>query len=573
MPENQKTNNQKRQKKITLQLCGFIILLILINIGATFINGKVDLTKDNRYTITPATKKLLKDLPEKVEVTVFLTGDDLPAAFRKLSRSTLEMLRNFRDISNNKISFRTLDPLGNDSLALKLLNNYRMAGIPVTIGAGKKGISQRMIFPWALITLRDDKGMTHGFPIFLQESNTPQLSRSILLRSEMLLEYSLANGIHQVTKTNTASVAYLTGNGESFGYHIVAAFNALSHYYRLDTFNLEKNIQIPNTYRALIINQPEKPFSETAKFKLDQYLMNGGRLFINVDGATGSLDSFNTEGRFNSLALDLNLDDLLYHYGVRLNHDLLEDAVNCAGIPLTAQGNNPEPVIYPWVYFPVLQAGSDHPIVKNLNGVLGRFVSTLDTNANDPAIRKTILLASSDYSKIEPTPTPILLESAMVEKNPASFLQKKLAAAILLEGKFQSAYANRMPLDVRQFIEANHLPVKSEDPGGSKIIAASDGALMMNEFSEKSGPSDLGIYRYSDFQFDNKTFLLNSMEYLTDPDNLLEARAKRFEKHLLDPKRIDEERDQWQWINIGVPIASVILLGFVFGFIRKKRFG
>ena len=558
---------------MTLQLCGFIVLLILINVGVAFINGKVDLTKDNRYTITPATKKLLKDLPAKVEVTVFLTGDDLPAAFRRLSRSTLEMLRNFRDISNNKVSFQTLDPLGNDSLALQLLNGYRMSGIPVTIGAGKKGISQRMIFPWALITLKDDKGMTHGFPVFLQETNTPQLSRSILLRSEMLLEYSLANGIHQITKTNAASVAYLTGNGEAFGYHVLAAFNALSHYYRLDTFNLEQKIQIPDSYAAVIINQPQKPFSETDKFKLDQYLMNGGRLYINVDGATGSLDSFNNEGRFNSMALNLDLDDLLYHYGVRLNHDLMEDAVNCAGIPLTAQGNNPQPVIYPWVYFPVLQAGSEHPIVKNLNGVLGRFVSTLDTNANDPAIRKTILLASSDYSKTEPTPTPILLESAMVENNPATFLQKKLAAAVLLEGKFASAYANRMPLEVKQFMDAHHLSLKPAGGTDGKIIVASDGALMMNEFSEKSGPSDLGIYRYSDFQFDNKTFLLNSMEYLTDPDNLLEARAKRFEKHLLDPKRVDEERDKWQWINIGVPIASVILLGFVFGFIRKKRFG
>lgn len=558
---------------MTLQLCGFILLLIGINIGVTFINGKVDLTKDNRYTITPATKKLLKDLPAKIEVTVFLTGDDLPAAFRRLSRSTLEMLRNFRDISNNKVSFQTLDPLGDDSLALQLLNGYRMSGIPVTIGAGKKGISQRMIFPWALITLKDDKGMTHGFPVFLQETNTPQLSRSILLRSEMLLEYSLANGIHQITKTNAAAVAYLTGNGEAFGYHVLAAFNALSHYYRLDTFNLEQNVQIPGSYAAIIINQPQKTFSEIDKFKIDQYLINGGRLYINVDGATGSLDSFNNEGRFNSMALNLNLDDLLYHYGVRLNHDLMEDAVNCAGIPLTAQGNNPQPVIYPWVYFPVLQAGSEHPIVKNLNGVLGRFVSTLDTNANDPAIRKTILLASSDYSKIEPTPTPILLESAMVENNPATFLQKKLAAAILLEGKFASAYANRMPLEVKQFADAHHLSLKPEDGADGKIIVASDGALMMNEFSEKSGPSDLGIYRYSDFQFDNKTFLLNSMEYLTDPNNLLEARAKRFEKHLLDPKRVDEERDKWQWINIGVPIASIVLLGFVFGFIRKKRFG
>lgn len=573
MPTEDINQHKQRSKKALLQLIGFIVLLLFINIGAYFLNGKIDLTRDQRYTITPATKHLLKNLPEKVKVTVFLEGDNLPAAFRQLSRSTEEMLHDFREISGNKVSFQRMDPLGEDTLALKLLNGYHMAGVPVTVSAGKKGTEQRMLFPWALVTFQDDKNRTHGFPVFLQESNTPELSRAILLRSEMLLEYNLASAIHQLTKKEVASVAYLTGNGEPFGYEVFSAFNALNRFYRLDTFNLESERQIPASYSAVIIDRPGKPFSEVAKFKLDQYLMNGGALYLNVDGVTGSLDSFNSEGRFNSMPLDLNLDDILYHYGVRLNHDLLEDAVNCAGIPLMAKGNNPEPVIYPWVYFPVLQAGSDHPIVKNLNGVLGRFVSTLDTNANNPSIRKTILLSSSDYSKIEPTPTPILLESAMVEKNPATFLQKKLVAAVLLEGKFQSAYASRMPEDVRQYVgseKINPLP-SAKAPG--KIIIASDGALMKNEFSDKTGPSELGVYRYSDYRFDNKVFLLNSMEYLTDPDNLLEARAKRFDQHLLDPKRKDAEREKWQIINIAIPIVSILLLGFVFFFIRKKRYG
>lgn len=566
-------SSRRKNKKALLQLIGFIVLLLLLNIGVYFLNGKVDLTRDQRYTITPATKQMLKHLPEKVKVTVFLNGEDLPAAFRQLSRSTEEMLRNFRELSGNKVSYQMVDPLGEDTLALKLLNGYRMSGVPVTVSAGKKGTEQRMLFPWALVTFQDDQDMTHGFPVFLQESNTPELSRAILLRSEMLLEYNLANAIHQITKKELASVAYLTGNGEPFGYEVFSAFNALNRFYRLDTFNLENQPIVPSNYKAIIINRPEQPFSELAKFKLDQYIMNGGAVYMNVDGATGTLDSFNTEGQFNSMALDLNLDDILYHYGVRLNHDLLEDAVNCAGIPLMAKGNNPEPVIYPWVYFPVLQAGSDHSIVKNLNGVLGRFVSTLDTNANDPAIRKTILLCSSDYSKIEPTPTPILLESAMVEKNPATFLQKKLLASVLLEGKFQSAFANRMPADVQQYLAVNKMNPVTAAKVPSKIIIASDGALMKNEFSEKTGPSELGVYRYSDYRFDNKTFLLNCLEYLTDPDNLLEARAKRFEQHLLDPKRKDKEREKWQIINIAVPVVSILLLGFVFFFIRKKKYG
>lgn len=561
-----------KQKKAVIQIALIALVLILVNVGLSFFNHKVDLTKDQRYTITPATKKLLKDLPARVNVFVFLHGEHFPAAFRRLSRSTEDMLKNFREISGNKVNYIFIDPLGDDTMALKMLNFYQMSGVPITFSAGKKGTEQRMLFPWALITHQDDLELTHGFPVFLQESNTAELSRSILLRSEMLLEYNLANAIHLITKDHIPGVAYLTGNGQPFGFDVYAAFEELSTYYRLDTFNLENDGLLPSDLEAVVINNPSRPFSETAKFKLDQYLMNGGHIYLNIDGATGTLDSFDQSGSFNAMALDLNLDDLLYQYGVRLNHNLLLDAVNSAGIPLTPKGNNPQPTIFPWVYFPVLQAGSEHPIVKNLNGVLGRFVSTIDTNANDPSIKKTILLSSSDYSRTEPTPTPVLLESAMIEINPATYLQKRLTAAVLLEGQFSSLYAQRMPEEVKDYVYNHHLKMIPKAEKTGKIIIAADGEIISNEFSEKNGPSDMGVYRFSDYRFDNKAFLLNSMEYLTDPNNLLEARAKKFEQQVLDPKRVQKERQKWQFINIGVPVLSILIFGAAFFFIRQKKY-
>lgn len=560
-----------KKNKSGQRLLAIIAVLLLVNIAAYYFYGQLDLTKDRRYTITPATTKMLQHLDNRVQVTVFLKGEDLPAAFQSLAQSTDDLLRNFRDISDNKVAYRFIDPLGNDTSVLTTLSQFRMTGIPVTI-AGRKGTTQKMIFPWALVTTIDASGKEVAFPVFLQETNTQNVSRTLLNKSVILLEYNLANAIHQISKKEKAAVAYLTGNDEEFGYGIWSAFNILGRYYSLDTLNLQQQGMIPARYKTLIINRPMKPFSDADRFKLDQYVMNGGNIFWSINAVTGSLDSFRTAPRFNAMPVDLNISDLLFSYGVRINANLIEDAVDFAGIPLAAPGNNATPEIRPWVYFPVLKAGSEHPIVKNTGGILARFVSSVDTNSNDAAIKKTILLASSKYSKTEAAPLPIILETAIEDVHPATYTKRNVPAAVLLEGAFTSFYAGHMPQSLQQLADSLRVQVitKAKSPG--KMIVAGDGDLLMNEMSAKEGPLELGIYRYSDYKFDNKSFLLNSIEYLTDPDNLLEARTKNIDNRILDPKRVEQERGTWQVINIGVPVALILLLGAVFFFVRKRKY-
>lgn len=561
-----------KKNKTGQRLIAIIAVLLLVNIAAYYFYGQLDLTKDRRYTITPATKKMLQHLDNKVEVQVFLKGEALPAAFQSLAQSTEDLLRNFHDISNNKVEYRFIDPLGNDTSVLSTLAQFRMAGIPVTINAGKKGTTQKMIFPWALVTTIDAGGKAVAYPVFLQETNTQNISRTVLNKSVILLEYNLANAIHQISKKEKAAVAYLTGNEEEFGYSIWSAFNTLGRYYALDTLNLQQAGMIPAQYKTIIINRPLKAFTDADKFKLDQFVMNGGNLYVNINAVSGSLDSFRTAPRFNAMPVDLNLNDLLFHYGVRVNANLIEDAVDFAGIPLAAPGSNGAPEIRPWVYFPVLKAGSDHPIVKNTGGVLARFVSSIDINSNDAAIKKTVLLASSKYSKTESAPTPVILETAIEDVHPASYTKHNLAAAVLLEGAFTSFYAGHLPAEAQRLADSMRVTIVAKVKAPGKIIVAGDGDLMMNEISPKEGPQDLGIYRYSDYKFDNKSFLLNSIEYLTDPDNLLEARTKNIDNRILDPKRTEQERSTWQAVNIGVPVALILLLGAVFFFVRKRKY-
>jgi len=555
------------------KLISVIAVLIAANIAAWFFYGQIDLTKDKRYTITDATQHMLKHLDRKMEVTVFLKGEQLPAAFQSLANSTEAMLRHFRDISDNKVTYHFTDPLGSDTTALMMLKQYHMTGLPVSINEGKKGTSQKMIFPWALVSTVDDSGKPVDYPVFLQETNTMNFNRQTLLKSEILLEYNLANGIHHLSQKERTPVAYLLGNGEQFDGHVAGMILNLAQTYIFDTVNIDGVTSIPSKIKTVIIQNPTVPFTDIQKFKLDQYVMHGGHILWSLNTVTGNVDSMNA-GHFAAMPIDLNLNDLLFKYGVRVNTNMVEDATERVFIPLQASKEDAEPTMFPWVYFPILKAGSDHPIVKNLNGgVLARFVSSIDTVGEGSAIRKTVLLASGRYSKSEPTPMPVILESAIVQPNPADYAQHYLAAAVLLEGKFNSAYSAGRPVALTDWIAANHLSIKDQSGDEGKMIVLSDGDMLTNDVNPQTGPMEMGVFKWDpSYKFDNQAFLLNCMEYLNDDENLLEARNKSFDNRILDPKVVEDEKTKWQLINIGLPVVAVLLFGAVFFFIRKRRY-
>lgn len=558
--------NQLKKKNNTAIIL-IALILVAINIGAYYFNAQIDLTSDQRYTTTPATKNLLKEIKDPIEVSVYLTGENVPAAFQRLAKSTTDVLTNFRNLSDQKVSFQTLDPLGSDTSIFEQIEQYRMQGIAVTVDAGKQGKQQKMIFPWVLV-----KNTKTGaaMPVFIQETNAPQLSRSVLNKSEMLLEYNIANAINQVTKSDVAKIAFLTGNGEVLGYNILSALGALGSYYQLDTLNLQQQITIPNNYNALIVCGPQTAFTALDKFKLDQYIMHGGQVMFLIDGASGTLDSFKQTGNYNPMPVDVALSDLLFQYGVRVNNNLIADGAASESIPLSKTGNIQESMLYPWVYFPVLKANEQHSITKNLEGVLGRFVSTIDLIDND--VNKTVLLQTSKYSKVESVPTPLALTNAILEENTTTYKDGEQNIAVLLEGNFNSLYKDNRPEEVAQHIATYQLQPKAQSENVGKIIVVSDADIIANDLT-KNGPLDLGEYIYGSFKYDNKSFLLNSMEYLTNPNNLLEARNKSFSNRILDPKVVERERGFWQLINIAIPALSIILLGVVWFFLRKKKYG
>ena len=569
-------SNKAKKKQLLYRLLAFCAFLILVNFAAQKWFVQWDLTKDKRYTVTPATKALLSNMKGRTEITVFLKGDYLPAAFKNLSESTESLLKNFRSSSNGKVTYKFVDPINSESSVIETMGKFGMTGIPVTIN-GKVGSEQKMIFPWALITYHPQNGAPERqSPVFLQESNSMVLSKTVLNRSEVLLEYNLANAINQLAAGNRAFIAYLTGNGEAFGPEIASTFMTIGKSFDIDTLNLSATTAIDaQKYKAIIVNKPMVPFSDVDLFKIDQYIMAGGKALFAIDAVAASIDSFSQKETFMAMPTDLRLNELLFAYGVRINGDLVLDAANNAGIPVTANGTA-QPKIFSWPYFPILQGNEASLISKNLEGVLARFASSLTLTQDQPNIKKTPLLTSSAYAKTEGAPAVIMYKSVLDEPNPATFTKKSVPVAALLEGKFVSAFTGHMPESVRGFVQQQQLLPQLGSNGKSKIIVVGDADIFINEVSEVKGhpePKELGVYRFnSGFRFDNRSFLQNCLEYLINDQNLLAARNKTFENRILDPKRVDAERARWQILSIGLPVALVLLFAAIYLFLRKRRY-
>lgn len=563
------SNNKQKRQALLYKFLLVLTVLIGINILATKWFAQLDLTADKRYSTTTTTAKMLKNIKGNVNITVYLKGKKLPAAFKNLANGTEELLKTFSNESGRKVTYRFVDPTNNEE-ALETLNQFKMSSVPVTVN-DEGGMEQRFVFPWALVTyIPENGGAARQMAVKLQEVNSLKLNKQILLRSEMMLEYNLANTIRQLSKAQDDMVAFVLGNGEAMPPEILSMVkHAGLARYGLDTLNLKLVNSIPNTYKAVIIAQPTIPFTEIDLFKIDQYIMNGGKALIAIDATLASIDSFQHSNTFTATKNDVNINQLLFPYGVRINHDLALDAMMNAGIPVGTNNG-----IVSWPYFPVLEGNASSPISKNLEGVLSQFPSSIDLNKNNEAtVKKTPLLTTSTYSRTTNLPAVVMYNETLLEEpNLTTFDKQNLIVAALLEGSFMSPFAMNQSDELQAFINQHNLVVKNKSKDKGKIILVSDADIFLNEVAQ-NGPTEMGEYRFQKgFKYDNATFFQNALTYLVDDDNLLEARAKTYQDRILDPKRAKEEKTKWQIIAIGIPVLLVGILGLVYNFYRKRKY-
>jgi ABC-2 type transport system permease protein len=564
---------QKDKQKYILQFGIIIGIAILLNILGTKWHAKLDVTDDHRFTLSEPTKNLLKGLKDVVNIRVLMTGK-LPSNYTKLVQGTTDVLQAFKETSNGKVNFIFENPIEGKTVEekLKISEDLKKQGIMPKqlknqVQEGE-GIEQRFIFPYAQI-MANGKGNN----ICLREEHYGMDEDGILNYSENMLEYKFANSIKQLYQPAKEKIGYIVGNGELLSMNTLHALYLIDGIYDLDTLDIAKGIDIPPVYKCIIICKPTQPFDEQVKFKIDQYVMNGGRVLWYVDAVNCGLDTMQNAPTYNAIPYTLNLDDMLLKYGVRLNTNLVED-LQCNEIPLTVGmvGNAPDIRPEPWVYFPIFTPTSKHPIVNNLDAVNGRFVGTIDTIANKDNF-KTVLLSTSQYSRALPAPVTVSFNSVRFKPKTSLYNKKYMPVAVVIEGGFSSLYENRMEQSFMHIYQDSlGKKFKTHTDKSNKMIVVSDADMMLNDFSNKKGPAEMGYYTPTGKLFANKTFMLNCLEYLIDENPLLEARGKNAALRLLDKKRIENNKGMIQFLNIALPICIVIFLGSAYFFFRKKKY-
>lgn len=564
---------KKQQQQAVIRLLALVAILICVNVLAARYHKSFDLTGEKRFTLSNATKDMLRNLKDVVVVDVYLKGK-FPAGFQRLSEATREKLQSFKEYGGAKIVYRFSDPFEGKSEVEKgdiSKSLYEKGVEPMSLNVkGESNSSEQIIYPYALVQYQG-----RSMAVKLIDNHLGMSPLEVLNYSESLLEYKLGSAIHKLERPVKPGIAYVMGHGEQLGAHTHDILTTLAQYYKVDTIDLPREYHINEAiYQAIIINKPTLPFDDKEKFKIDQYVMHGGHVLWAVDMLQTPVDSLKNAGQFVTYDYGLNLDDQLFKYGVRINTDLIED-VQCNMIPLiTGTMNNGQPQIElrPWPFLPIFAPASKHPIVNNMDAVMGRFVNSIDTIAS-PETRKTILLESSNYSRTTSSPVRVSLSMLRYDPDPRLYNKPHRPAAVLVEGRFGSLFQNRVaPAFLKVLNDSLHYRFKEITDSSTSMVVIADGDIMINNISQARGIEEMGYWEYTQSLFANKNFILNCLEYLTDPHSLLEARSKDLKLRLLDQKRAKDEMLKWQFVNVGLPMLLVIVFASCYLFFRKRRY-
>lgn len=555
-------NRRKQILRDAGSLMLLVLFLVLANIVLEGFYFRIDLTEDRRYSISDATQKILENLKGPVFVEVYLEGE-FPAGFERLQKSTRELLEEFRSCSGDKVDFQFVDPSAapDPKTRNKTYQQLTKLGLQPTNLMVKQGAEQvqKIIFPGAVVRVQGKE-----IAVQLLKGNQSASAAERLNQSVEGLEFELANGIRTATRSASERIAVLSGHGEASDRRIQDFGLTLRQFYDVRKVDLGK-VENLDDFQLAILIKPRQEFSEFDKFKLDQFVVKGGKLLCLLDGIQAEIDSIRPDGSL-AFPYKTSLDDLLFRFGVRLNADLLLD-MNSGAIPLVVGylGDKPETRLVPWRFYPVLNSFGPHPIVRNMDALYGRFVSTLDSTTQ-PGIRKTPLVFSSRYSKLLTAPVRLSFNEARLNPQPEQYRLSNLPVAYLLEGRFTSLYQNRM------IPEANKKLAFRESDKNSAVLVVADGDFARNDTSKSGDFFPLGYDRFLRTTFANKDFLMNSIAYLLDENGVILARNKTIALRPLDLPRVQKEMVFWQSLNVAGPVLLILVFGILRLWLRNRKY-
>lgn len=557
-----------KRKQSLKAFLGLAVGLILLNIVGNYVFHRFDLTQDKRYTLSETTKSILDNVREPLFIDVYLEGN-FPAEFRKLQTETKQLLEEFQAYNSN-ISFLFVNPLANENVAMQMAEQLYANGMkPVNITVNDKGKqSQEMVFPWAVAT----KGEEHA-KIQLLKNTFAASTEEKIMASVQHLEYAVAEAVYKVTTEKSKKIAIIKGIGEPDDIYIADFLTSLRDNYYIAPFTLDsvavnpqKALKDLQEYDLAVIAKPTKPLDENQVQVLDQFVMNGGKSLWMLDNVQADMDSlYGGSGEMLVYGMDLNLGEMLFKYGVRINPDLVKDEMGSPiKLAIGQQGSETMYETFNWKFAPFSVGLSNHPIVKNIEGVKFEFANSIDTLKN--GIKKTVLLSSSPYASKVGTPSVVSLAKTVNEQiDPAAFEPiSPIPLAVLLEGSFTSVYKNR----IVPFKTDNYLT----EGNPTKMVVISDGDLLKNQLDQNYEPLELGYDKWTNTFYGNKEFLMNAVNYLLDDNGLINLRTKEVKLALLNKEKVYTDYDRIRTIVVVLPLVVLAVFGFLFTYLRKKKY-
>lgn len=560
------TRTARLRTKRLLHAIAVIIVIVVANWLASVYFTRIDFTQEKRYTLSDLSKETAKNLIANLHITVFLEGD-MPAGFNRLRRATADLLADLKAYSGGRLTFTFINPVDGDSRQqeenMHALMERGLAPTNLNVRT-ESGFMQRLIVPGALIAFGDQE-----IAVNLLQNRTGVPHEQVLNNSVQNLEYAFVSAIRKLTAGEWPLVGFTEGHGELDDLQLRDAIHSLTDGYQVGRVDLKRMaFDGLDQLDVLIVAKPQIPFTEAEKYKINYFVMNGGRVLWALDQVDASLDSLRTTGEQLVIARQLNLDDLLFTYGIRFNYDLIAD-MNSAQIPLTVGniGGQAQIELAPWLFYPIFVPLTDHPVLRNLEGIRSEFAGTIDT-LTSPGVHKEIILHSSPFSRLLQIPAPLSLQMVEDIPEPAQFKDQSYPVAALLEGVFPSVFLNR---PIPDGVDA--APPVPERSKPTKMLAVADGDVFKGQVNPADGsPYPLGWDRYTEQQYGNRSFLLNAVDYLADDAGIIALRAKEVRLRLLDPVRVRESGRFWQLLNVCLPPLLLFVFGMAQQYLRKRKY-
>lgn len=573
---------KKGFQKIIASRFWFLWLMLLlagINYLASDFHTRLDLTKEKRYTLSKSTNTLLQNLDDEVFIEVFLKGE-FPSGFQKLANSTTDFLRLLKD-RTGKIHYRFIAPTDGIEGTQTTYGDSLVAlgAVPINLTVQKKtGESSNIIFPVAIMRYKGKQALVNLYP-----GASGRISQEEINSAEALMEYQFAKTLDKLTQTEKKSIGYSIGNGEPTDARTFDLVKTLEQDYEFKTIDLNVHSRIPPEVDLLIIVKPTKAFNEAEKLKIDQFVMQGGKALFFIDNLIAEQDSLSFKPETIAFDRDLNLTDMFFRYGLRVNTDLVMD-LQCDQIPIVVGGTmeNPQLEYLHWNYFPLL-IPADNQVSKGLGYVSSRFANSIDT-IQVAGIRKQTLLVSSPNSRTISTPALISLNENRNVPEDEKFRKNAIPVGLLLEGKFTSIFRNNLSSAQRDSLASAGMTFR-ETSVETKIVVVADGDIVLNDLLPGSGPIPMGWNKYTYTEYlqeseagklfvpvANRDFLLNNVEYLVNNPAISETKNKDIVLRLLDSRKVADQKGMWQFLNIALPILLVMLAGWIYQQIRKRKY-